>query len=65
MTNEIVPTKPPIVSVTASLRERGRRVSLSTRMTFSTFSATDAGARSPVLFMQFPLGGSGGAAIGC
>src|SRR4051794_6101314 len=44
----------PIVSVTASLRERGRRVSLSTRMTFSTFSATDAGARSPVLFMHLP-----------
>jgi hypothetical protein len=29
-------------------------------MTFSTFSATDAGARSPVLFMLVPLGRWGG-----
>ena len=46
MTNEIVPIKPPIASVMAPLRELGRRASFSTRMIFSAFSPTDAGAPS-------------------
>jgi hypothetical protein len=55
----IVPTNPPTASVMASLRERGRSVSLSTRMTFSTFSATDAGAWLVVLLMASQLTAAG------
>jgi hypothetical protein len=64
-TNEIVPTKPPITSVMASLRERGRWVSFSTRRTVSTFSATDAGARFAVLLMHPSAGLSSSQAVEC
>jgi hypothetical protein len=45
-TSEIVPIKPPIASVMATLRERGWSASFSTAIIFSTLLATDAGAPS-------------------